>query len=206
MIQLTEQEFATLREGMAAAKLLVDRLLPAIRAHRMALPKEAKWISGVATEPILTAFQLFIDAAAADDRKLTITDKPGPEQQVEFDIPMIRNELENVCALVLPDLQYEFACALAELPGLNSMSATPDKPDSREARLATTCWEAGRRYGLMEAIAVCNGTLSTARDFTQATLEATRDRSLEGDPPFDTGKDSASPTADDDHPKKQLVN
>lgn len=195
MRQFTDEQFTTLREGISAAKLLIDRLLPALAARHAFLPQSAKWIVKTAPEPIKEAFNVLIDAITAGDRVPPTDDTPGPEQKVEFDVKLIRNELENVCALVLPDLAYELQCALAELPGFAEHTRIKGTPCESEVKITTWAWEAGRRYGLMEAIAVCNGTFNAAHGFTTATLEATRDRRLDGDPLSDT-----------DQPKQCLVN
>ena len=74
----------------------------------------------------------------------------------DLDLPLLRHELESASALTLPDLSHELCCQREELPGLHFWEQDRFPTDWQVARLMATCFEAGRRYGLMAAIAMCS--------------------------------------------------
>jgi len=69
-----------------------------------------------------------------------------------IDIPMMRHELESAAALTMPDLTHELCCQREELPALHFWIGSELPSDWQVARLMATCFEAGRRYGLLSAI------------------------------------------------------
>lgn len=93
-----------------------------------------------------------------------------------------RNELEQIAAIALPDLCHEMEACLTELPTYHAVINSKGGKQNRMAWIAAHAWEAGRRYGLLEAIAVTEGNMSVLQQATLETLEAARDRSLDLDP------------------------
>lgn len=74
----------------------------------------------------------------------------SPERGI--DIPMMRHELESAAALAMPDLTHELCCQREEIPALRFWIGSELPSDWQVARLMATCFEAGRRYGLLSAI------------------------------------------------------
>lgn len=81
-----------------------------------------------------------------------------------IDIPMLRHELESAAALTMTDLTYELCCQLEEVPGLQFWHRSELPTDWQIARLMATCFEAGRRYGLLSAIEILDEDIRIDRD------------------------------------------
>jgi hypothetical protein len=77
----------------------------------------------------------------------------GRDQFADVDIKLFRSELELVSALELPDLNHEMCCCLEELPLLREATLHCAASRHQLAWFMARAWEAGRRYGLLEAIA-----------------------------------------------------
>lgn len=81
-----------------------------------------------------------------------------------LDLPMLRLELESASALALQDLTHELCCQREELPGLQFWEHGRLPNDWQVARLMATCFEAGRRYGLLSAIELVSPDIIPAHD------------------------------------------
>lgn len=107
-------------------------------------------------------------------KKIDYTQRvPQPLGPVETAI--LRNELECASADYNPDLVYEMACAMREMPLLTDMHNGGEDEGDLYARFMAIAWEGGRRYGLVEA-------MSQITDAIEKT-----------GPELETGADLASP-------------
>ena len=206
MYQITDEQFSILREGLAAGKLLIDKLLPELKAHRMVIPNTVRWIGTTAPAPLHEAYNELFDIERAHSAGVDVEEKPESNDKVDFDVKMIRNELENVCAIVIPDLFYEFAVMARELPTLSRYFFEHSIKTEDMGEPLTWAFETGRRYGLLEAIAVASGTYDTAKDFTVSQLETQRDKTLEQDFIITKNEDDPKTPFDDESNARPMPN
>ena len=179
IITMTRGQFYVLREGIAGAHLLTQRVLPFLRQRRAKLDKDTMHLANVAPEPIRLAFQLSAQISTEQDGNPPDFSTRVPEPLQDIDVKTMRNELENVSACNLPDIEYEMACALEELPMLNHELMTVSASPAQVKRLAAWSWEAGRRYGMIEALSVFDLVSAEFTEGTRGILERARDRSLD---------------------------
>jgi hypothetical protein len=97
----------------------------------------------------------------------------------DIDTEAMRDELENVSALVLPDLVYQMVCALGELPMYHELITTEPLTTHRAAMLMAWTFEAGRRYGLQQALAIIDTTTTEFKTGTDAVLTAALNATLD---------------------------
>lgn len=90
----------------------------------------------------------------------------------DIDTEAMRGELENVSALVLPDLVYQMVCALGELPIYHELITAEPLTTHRAAMLMAWTFEAGRRYGLQQALAIIDTTTTEFKTGTDAVPTA----------------------------------
>ena len=91
----------------------------------------------------------------------------------------MRDEMENVSALELPDLVYEMVCALGELPMYHALITTEQLTTHRAARLMAWTWESGRRYGIQQAMVILDSTTDEFKKATGAILDTALNGILE---------------------------
>lgn len=84
----------------------------------------------------------------------------SPERGI--DIPMLRHELEDAAGLTMMDLTHEMVCQREEMPALHFWIGTEGPTAWQVGRLMATCFEAGRRYGLLHAIELYSDDLTDA--------------------------------------------
>ena len=179
LITMTRDQFYVLREGIAGAHLLTQRVLPFLKQRHTKLDKDTMHLANVAPEPIRLAFQLSAQISTEQDGNPPDFSNRVPEPLQDIDVKTMRNEIENVSALNMPDLVHDMCCAINELPGLNVLSSKPMNPPYAEGAMCAIVWEAGRRYGMIEALSVFDLVSAEFTEGTRTILEKARDRSLE---------------------------
>lgn len=179
MKQLTEPQFQAVREGIAGAHLLLQRIAPVLKARHTKLDNATRVLLTQVPEPIRTAFAVVCELSSGEPRApLDFSEKPA-QPLSNIDPKTFRNELENVSALRLPDLEYEMCCALEELPMFAEESREHALTPFAVKRIMAWAWEAGRRYAFIEAIAVFSTTQQEVMDGTIQIFEQARDRYLD---------------------------
>jgi hypothetical protein len=183
MIQITTQEFQQLREAIACGHIFMQSLRPLFARVDPRADKQQRELLKRAPEEFQRAFTLL---ATITQRELGDPSDPETRPTIriqDIDFKSLRNDIENVSALAMPDLRYEMACALGELPGINVLCHDPEHPTENEAWLAAIIWEAGRRYGVAQAIAILDATTTEFAQGTIALLEHALNLTLELPPP-----------------------
>ena len=165
MIQFTPDEFQT-----RCAR-------PSPAAH-LSLPGRRPLLKAAAHRPEqrpaqLTHLQRSAGRAEGSTSSLLITHRENrdpeseaaapPNKLADIDVRAMRDELENVSALVLPDLLYQMVCALGELPMYHNLITSEPLTTHRAAQLMAWTWEAGRRYGLQQALAITTAPSTNSR-------------------------------------------
>ena len=179
IITMTRGQFYQLREGIAGAHLLTQRVLPFLKQRHAKLDKDTRHLANIAPEPIRIAFQLSAQISAEQEGTPPDFSTRVPEPLQDIDVKTMRNELENVSALELPDIAYQMACALEELPMLRQQCLKHTIQPPYAAALLAWAWEAGRRYGMIEALSVFDLVSAEFTEGTRGILERARDRSLD---------------------------
>ncbi len=107
----------------------------------------------------------------------------------------------------MPDLVYQMVCVLGELPMYHELMTAEPLTHHRAAQLMAWTWEGGRRYGVQQAMAVCESSTEAFKSVTDAMLTDVLDSSLELPPPaaeesvhkpLDMGTDPPNPNINDD--------
>jgi len=170
MIGFTPREFSQVREAIAAAHMFAQAFAPLLKQRHTTLNRDQRQLLTVAPGAIAEGFAT---VAAVTHRENRDPDAVEPKEAIkltEIDTVAMRDELENVSALVLPDIAHEFACVLKELP-MYDTAFTADEPEGeRTARIMAWTWEAGRRYGMQQGIAVTEACLTEFATNLQAIL------------------------------------
>ena len=179
MIRITVSEFNELREGIAGAHIFIQTMYPLLKARHTTLDKDQRNLLAVVPESVARAFNL---AAVLTQR---LQGKPGdPAAQLtlqitDLDVATIREEIENVSALNLPDLNTVMTLAFAELPGLATHNPHPDADPLEMGMALAIVWEAGRRYGLQQAMAIFDNTSADYLTGTGQALQFALDSTLD---------------------------
>jgi hypothetical protein len=95
----------------------------------------------------------------------------------QLDSLLFRDLLEQVSALNLGDLSHEFTALCAELPLLAEATYNRPLDQTREGYLMATAFETGRRYNLLQALALLTGEVEA---LPEERVEATESVVLEG--------------------------
>lgn len=179
MMKLNNEEWTAIADAIAGAHMLNQAVYALLKQRKADLNRDQRQLLTAVPELVRTAFQLL---GKIDRRERGEPDEPTntPTSDIsKLDIRVLRNELENVSALNLPELTYEMACVLEELP----MYAEYSKKDNHErivaARAFAWAWEAGRRYGVSQAAAVFSGTIIEYANNTNGILDQVLDLALE---------------------------
>jgi hypothetical protein len=178
-VTLSAGAFAAIREGLAAATRLALWAIPLLTGARVALNKETRKCINAATAPILGAFDVALSIHARLNETPPDFTQRVPEPLQEIDIDTMRGELENVSALINPDLIVEMRSALTELPIYASQCLAHNFTAAEAAPIVAWAWEAGRRYGMIESISIFD---SLTQEFSTASTEIlldARDRNLD---------------------------
>ena len=179
MVNLPETTATILCNALELSARLFAKLLPLLKQRHTALTKETRALIAAWPSTIDPAAKIAGEILGALDIQAAQRPETTPSPTPDIDPLLMRNELENVTALVLPDLDHEMQCLLGELPALHDAMTNPDTPPHPVARIAAWSWEAGRRYGLIEAIALLNTNIEEFGNITNDMLETARDRNLD---------------------------
>ena len=179
MIGLTVIEFNVLREAVAGSHLLIQATAEVLKQRRVALSREQRNLLDVVPACVAEAYET-VAAVTRREQGKSYNDEEAPTVQLtDFDTLTFRNELENVSALNMPDLQYEMSVALTELPGLATHWESGGDGRKITAAIMAITWEAGRRYGIIQAGAVFDSTSNDYIEGTHKVFESTLDSTLE---------------------------
>ena len=148
MMKLNNEEWTAIADAIAGAHMLNQAVYALLKQRKADLNRDQRQLLNGVPELVRTAFQLL---GKIDRRERGEPDEPTntPTSDIaKLDIRVLRNELENVSALNLPDLTYEIACVLEELP----MYAEYAKKDNHERIVAARASRGrGRQADVMAA-------------------------------------------------------
>lgn len=179
MMKLNNEEWSAIADAIAGAHMLNQTVYALLKQRKADLNRDQRQLLNAVPELVRTAFQLL---GKIDRRERGEPDEPTniPTSDIaKLDIRVLRNELENVSALNLPDLTYEMACLLEELPMYAEYAKTDNHERIVAARAFAWAWEAGRRYGVSQAAAVFSGSIIEYANYTNGILDQVQDLALE---------------------------
>lgn len=179
MIRIIEDEFRTMSEGLAAAHLFQQAFTPIVKRSARLFDKAQRSLIHSAPEAISQAFHTMATIQHREMKGMDDDTAPAMVTLKEIDTKILRNEIENISALALPDIDYEMKCALVELPGLIDILDSQLDDRSKLARLMGICWEAGRRYGVLQAIAIWENVSTDFQQTTSNILDSALNSTLE---------------------------
>ncbi len=198
MINFTPEEFTNMRDGISIAHLFIQALGPVLRQRRTLLNKEQRNLLHAAPEIVANAFRAAATVTHRENRDPdAIYARPATKLH-EIDSVAMRDELENVSALMLPDLVYHMVCALGELPMYHELITAEPLTTYRAAMLMAWTFEAGRRYGLQQALAIVEATTDEYKDATLGILTTALNAPLDlpaPELPFAPGSERPEDTA-----------
>lgn len=178
MIQITEIEFDAICQGLAGAHMLIQRIHPVLKQRHVALDKEQRELLKTAPAATYNAFTLIRTIADREQSRQRNIQNTPMLMLSDLDTKLMRSELENVSALVMPDLEYQMQCALRELPGLDVISCDSNQQDQATAARMAIAWAAGRRYGILQACAIFSNTIDEFREGTELSFETALNQGL----------------------------
>lgn len=179
MIGFTPAEFDQVREGIVAAHLYCQAINPLLKSRHMTLNKDQRVLSQLTPDAVAEAYKTIAAITHREGRDPESEDTRPPNKLDEIDSFAMRDELENVSALNLPDLVYQMLCALRELPMFIETNKLVAVSDDATGRLMAWSFEAGRRYGVQQAIAILETTTNEFKTGTDAVLTAALNSSLD---------------------------
>jgi hypothetical protein len=179
MIGFTPAEFNQVREAIAAAHLFLQSVGPVLKQRHTALNKDQRNLLQFAPEAVAEGFNTIALITHRENRDPDAVDARPAIKLQDIDTEAMRDELENVSALVLPDLVYQMVCALGELPMYHELITTEPLTTHRAAMLMAWTFEAGRRYGLQQALAIIDTTTTEFKTGTDAVLTAALNATLD---------------------------
>jgi len=179
MIGFTPAEFNQVRESIAAAHLFMQALGPVLKQRHTALNKDQRNLLQFAPEAVAQGFNTIALITHRENRDPDAVDARPVTRLQDIDTEAMRDELENVSALVLPDLVYQMLCALGELPMFHDTITSEPLTTHRAAMLMAWSWEGGRRYGLQQSLAILDTTTTEFKTGTEAVLTAALNGTLD---------------------------
>ena len=179
MIGFTPAEFNQVREAIAAAHLFMQAICPVLKQRHTALNKDQRNLLQFAPEAVAQAFNAIALITHRENRDPDAVDERPAIKLQDIDTEAMRDELENVSALILPDLVYQMVCALGELPMYHELITAEPLTTHRAAKLMAWSWEGGRRYGLQQALAIIDTTTTEFKTGTDAVLTAALNATLD---------------------------
>lgn len=191
MIQFTPDEFQKVREAIASAHLLIQAVAPLLKQRHTHLNRDQRNLLTYSESAVPAAFNIIAAITHRENRDPESEAAAPPNKLADIDVRAMRDELENVSALVLPDLLYQMVCALGELPMYHNLITSEPLTTHRAAQLMAWTWEAGRRYGIQQALAIADGTIDEFKANTGAVLCAALNGTLDLPAP-----DKPGPTAE----------
>jgi hypothetical protein len=210
MIKFTPAEFNQVREAVSAAHMFNQFFIPLMKQHHIVLNKDQRNLLQFAPAEVALAFNTLALITHRVNRDTGSPDAITATKLTEIDTVAMRDELENVSALVLPDLDYQMNCAISELPMYSEIFMSTGMEVERTSKLMAWAWEGGRRYGLQQAIAIHECANKEYKDGVDAVLESALNATLDlpstepasgdgADAPGD-GTPGATGSADDARP------
>ena len=202
MIRFTPAEFNQVREAIAAAHLYCQTISPLLKARHTMMNKDQRQLAQFAPQAVAEGFNTIALITRRENRDPDAVDARPAIKLQDIDTDAMRDELENVSALVLPDLVYQMVCALGELPMYHELITAEPLTTHRAAMLMAWTFEAGRRYGLQQALAIIDTTTTEFKTGTDAVLTAALNATLDlpsPEPAAENGKviPFAYPSAED---------
>ena len=179
MIGFTPAEFNQVREAIAAAHLFLQSVGPVLKQRHTALNKDQRNLLQFAPEAVAQGFNTIALITHRENRDPNAIEEESPTKLTDIDTVAMRDELENVSALILPDIVYQMVCALGELPMYHETLTTEPITANSVARLMAWAWEGGRRYGVQQSIAIVDSTTSEFKAGTDAVLTAALNATLD---------------------------
>jgi hypothetical protein len=179
MIGFTPAEFNQVREAIAAAHLYCQAISPLLKARHTMMNKDQRQLAQFAPQAVAEGFNTIALITHRENRDPDAVDARPAIKLQDIDTEAMRDELENVSALVLPDLVYQMVCALGELPMYHELITTEPLTTHRAAMLMAWTFEAGRRYGLQQALAIIDTTTTEFKTGTDAVLTAALNATLD---------------------------
>ena len=179
MIQFTPDEFQKVREAIASAHLLIQAVAPLLKQRHTYLNRDQRNLLTYSESAVPAAFNIIAAITHRENRDPESEAAAPPNKLADIDVRAMRDELENVSALVLPDLLYQMVCALGELPMYHNLITSEPLTTHRAAQLMAWTWEAGRRYGIQQALAIADGTIDEFKANTGAVLTAALNATLD---------------------------
>ena len=179
MIGFTPAEFNQVREAIAAAHLFLQSVGPVLKQRHTALNKDQRNLLQFAPEAVAEAYSIIALITHRENRDPDAVDARPAIKLQDIDTEAMRDELENVSALVLPDLVYQMVCALGELPMYHELITAEPLTTHRAAILMAWTFEAGRRYGLQQALAIIDTITTEFKTGTDAVLTAALNATLD---------------------------
>ena len=178
MIQFTPDEFQKVREAIASAQLLIQAVAPLLKQRHTYLNRDQRNLLTYSESAVPAAFNIIAAITHRENRDPDAVDARPAIKLQDIDTEAMRDELENVSALVLPDLVYQMVCALGELPMYHELITAEPLTTHRAAMLMAWTFEAGRRYGLQQALAIIDTTNTEFKTGTDAVLTAALNATL----------------------------
>ena len=179
MIGFTPAEFNQVREAIAAAHLYCQAISPLLKARHTMMNKDQRQLAQFAPQAVAEGFNTIALITHRENRDPDAVDARPAIKLQDIDTEAMRDELENVSALVLPDLVYQMVCALGELPMYHELITAEQVTTHRAAMLMAWTFEAGRRYGLQQALAILDTTTTEFKTGTDAVLTAALNATLD---------------------------
>ncbi len=179
MIQFTPDEFQKVREAIASAHLLIQAVAPLLKQRHTYLNRDQRNLLTYSESAVPAAFNIIAAITHRENRDPESEAAAPPNKLADIDVRAMRDELENVSALVLPDLVYQMVCALGELPMYHELITAEPLTTHRAAMLMAWTFEAGRRYGLQQALAIIDTTTTEFKTGTDAVLTAALNATLD---------------------------
>jgi len=179
MIRFTPAEFNQVREAIAAAYLYCQAISPLLKARHTMMNKDQRQLAQFAPQAVAEGFNTIALITHRENRDPDAVDARPAIKLQDIDTEAMRDELENVSALVLPDLVYQMVCALGELPMYHELITAEPLTTHRAAMLMAWTFEAGRRYGLQQALAIIDTTTTEFKTGTDAVLTAALNATLD---------------------------
>ena len=112
MIGFTPAEFNQVREAIAAAHLFLQSVGPVLKQRHTALNKDQRNLLQFAPEAVAQGFNTIALITHRENRDPNAIEEESPTKLTDIDTVAMRDELENVSALILPDIVYQMVCAL----------------------------------------------------------------------------------------------
>jgi hypothetical protein len=179
MIKFTPDEFEKVRDSIALAHLLIQSLAPMLKQRHSYLNREQRTLLDAAPRTLGDAFAIIAAITHREGRDLNSGDEPPVTKITDIDQLLLRDELENVSALVLPDLVNEMKLVLALLPMYKQEAFSIRADEMPPDRLMAWTWEAGRRYGVQQAIAIIDSCSTEFREGVCSVLGQALDGNLD---------------------------